>query len=98
MLDNSIIYWCSDHGCGNHNYDMMPIVVAGSGGGYLKTGRHIGFPNGTDGLGFVQVGNTQATGPSQSELYVSFLNAMGIEANSFGKADLCRGPLPGLAA
>ena len=30
VLDNTVVFWWSEHGCGNHNYDMMPIIVAGS--------------------------------------------------------------------
>jgi hypothetical protein len=96
VLDNTVVYWFSEHGCGNHNYDMMPIIVAGSGGGTFKTGRHIAFANGTDGFGYIQynAGASKATGPGHSELYVSFLNAMGVEALTFGDPKLCRGPLP----
>jgi hypothetical protein len=98
VLDNTVVYWCSEHGAGNHNYDWMPIMVAGSGGDYFKTGRQISFPNKTTGLDYVQynAGADKATGPGQSELYVSFMNAMGIEATKFGTPSLCRGPLPGL--
>lgn len=98
VLDNTIVYWFSEHGCGNHNYDMMPIIVAGSGGDYFKTGRQITLPNGTDGLNYVQynAGADKATGPSQSDLFVSFLNAVGVEATSFGDPKLCKGPIAGL--
>jgi hypothetical protein len=96
VLDNSIVYWYSEHGAGTHNYDMMPIIVAGSGGGYFRTGRNVKYPNGTDGLGFCAYSCKNTNGPSQSELYVSFMNAMGIEAQSFGDPKLCRGPLPDL--
>ncbi|MDX2021389.1 MAG: DUF1552 domain-containing protein [Deltaproteobacteria bacterium] len=98
VLDNTVIYWCSEHGAGNHNYDWMPILVAGSGGGYFKTGRQIKYPNLTDGLNYVQynAGSDKATGPSQADLYVSFMNAMGISANTFGVASQCKGALPNL--
>lgn len=98
LLDNTVVYWCSEHGAGNHNYDMMNILVAGSGGGYFRTGRVLSFPNGTDGLGYVQynANANRATGPSQAELYVSFMNAMGVPATTFGRPDQCRGPLPGM--
>ena len=77
---------------------MMPIIVAGSGGDYFKTGRQMTFQNGTDGLGYIQykAGAEKATGPSQSDLYVSFMNAMGINAQTFGDPALCKGPLAGM--
>ncbi len=98
VLDNTVVYWCSEHGAGNHNYDWMPIMVAGSGGDYFKTGRQISYPNKTTGLDYVQynAGANNATGPGQCDLYVSFMNAMGIAATTFGTASLCKGPLPGL--
>jgi hypothetical protein len=98
VLDNTVVFWFSEHGCGNHNYDMMPVVVAGSGGGYFKTGRQMTFANGTDGLNYVQynAGADKATGPAQSDLFVSFLNAMGVEATTFGDPKLCKGPLAGM--
>lgn len=100
LLDNTVVFWCSEHGAGNHNYDWMPMMVAGSGGGYFKTGRQISYPNQTDGVSYVQykAGSDKATGPSQAELYVSFMNAMGIEASTFGVPSQCRGPLPGITA
>ncbi len=98
LLDNTVVYWCSEHGAGNHNYDWMTMMVAGSGGGYFKTGRQISYPNQTNGLEYIQhnAGSDKATGPSQADLYVSFMNAMGIPAKTFGVASQCRGPLPGL--
>jgi hypothetical protein len=98
VLDNTVVYWCSEHGAGNHNYDWMPILLAGSGGGYFKTGREIKYPNLTDGLNYVQynAGADKATGPSQADLYVSIMNAMGINATTFGVANQCKGALPGL--
>ncbi|HKO47665.1 MAG TPA: DUF1552 domain-containing protein [Polyangiaceae bacterium] len=38
----------------------------------------------------------QYSGASHNDLLVSVLNAMGVPATTFGKADLCKGPLPGL--
>jgi Protein of unknown function (DUF1552) len=98
ILDNTVVFWCSEHGAGNHNYDWMTMMVAGSGGGYFKTGRQISFPNKTNGLEYVQynAGANNATGPSQADLYVSILNAMGVEASTFGAPAYCKGPLPGL--
>jgi hypothetical protein len=56
-------------------------VLAGSAGGYFKTGRYIEF-------------NGQKLG--HNRLMVSLLNAMGIEADEFGNPEYGTGPLPGL--
>ena len=39
MLDNSAVMWLPELADGNaHNNNNLPIVIAGSGGGYLKQG------------------------------------------------------------
>ena len=42
MLDNSMVMWLPELADGNaHNNNNLPIVIAGSGGGYLKQGQSI---------------------------------------------------------
>jgi hypothetical protein len=46
MLYNSTIFFSSDISDGNrHNHDDLPVILAGHGGGALKPGRHVSFPN-----------------------------------------------------
>ncbi|AGA30072.1 DUF1552 domain-containing protein [Singulisphaera acidiphila] len=48
LLDNCMIAYGSGNSDGNrHTHDNLPILVAGKGGGSLKTGRHIRFPKET---------------------------------------------------
>lgn len=48
LLDNSMILYGSAIGDGNrHSHHDLPIVVAGSGGGFMKTGRNLVFPKDT---------------------------------------------------
>ncbi len=48
LLDNSMILYGSAIGDGNrHSHHDLPVVVAGSGGGWMKTGRHLVFPKDT---------------------------------------------------
>jgi Protein of unknown function (DUF1552) len=48
LLDNSLIVYGSGIGDGDrHNHDDLPILMAGSGGGRIKTGRHLRYPNET---------------------------------------------------
>ena len=45
-LDNSIVYWGNEDGCNNgdaHHQMGMPVLLAGSAGGYFKTGRYIDY-------------------------------------------------------
>jgi hypothetical protein len=48
VLDNSIIVYGSGISDGNrHNHNELPVLVAGKGGGTLKTGRHVRYPKNT---------------------------------------------------
>lgn len=48
LLDNTVFTYGSGLGDGaTHQYDDLPMIVAGSGGGRLKTGRHLHCAEGT---------------------------------------------------
>ncbi|PHS11005.1 MAG: hypothetical protein COA78_10635 [Blastopirellula sp.] len=48
LLDNTLFTYGSGLGDGStHQYSDLPIIVAGSGGGKLKTGHHYHFADGT---------------------------------------------------
>jgi hypothetical protein len=82
MLDNTVVLLGSELSRGNtHSHADAPFLVAGSAGGYFKTGQYLEFP------GKVPHNN----------LLVSLLNSMGVDANTFGMPEYCTGPLSGLA-
>jgi hypothetical protein len=60
--------------------------MAGSGGGYFKMGRLLQLPR------------AGGVGPAHDDLFVSLANCMGLDVTTFGNAEVCRGPLPGLRA
>ncbi|MFK7777040.1 MAG: DUF1552 domain-containing protein [Gimesia sp.] len=69
LLDNSMICYGSAIGDGNrHSHHDLPIILAGKGGGSIKTGSHLQVPTKTP----------------LSNLYVSMLNRMGAPVKSFG--------------
>jgi hypothetical protein len=41
LFANSLIYWTTHVATGMHNVDNMPIIIAGSGGGYFKQGEFV---------------------------------------------------------
>ena len=48
LLDNTILTYGSGLGDGStHQYTDLPIVVAGSGGGRIKSGQHLHCSDGT---------------------------------------------------
>ncbi|MHB8636839.1 MAG: DUF1552 domain-containing protein [Fimbriimonadaceae bacterium] len=48
LLDNTMLMYGAGISDGNaHNHDNLPILLAGKGGGTIKTGRHITYKDGT---------------------------------------------------
>jgi hypothetical protein len=83
MLDSSLILWGNELGAGNtHTYKNIPWVIAGSAGGYLKTGRQINYKDQPHNNLLVSV--CQAMGFS--------------DVTTFGIPGVCTGPLMGLTA
>ncbi len=69
LLDHAMIVYGSGISDGNrHNHDDLPLLLAGKGGGSLKTGRHICYPKETP----------------LTNLYLSMLDRVGVKINSFG--------------
>ena len=100
MLDNSMIMWLPELADGNaHNNNNLPIVIAGSGGGYLKQGVSVDLDtkvvgtgnseascaNGNTAVGF-NTGSNTGTVPL-NKLYVTLINAMGKNVSGFTPVD-----------
>ncbi len=69
VLDNSMIVYGSAIGDGNkHNHDELPVIVAGSGGGTLRPGRHVLLPQPMP----------------MTNLYTALLDRMGVKAERVG--------------
>jgi hypothetical protein len=77
-LDNSIVYWGGELGFGHLAYSV-PCLIAGSAGGYLRTGRYLDY---IDWLGqrsyFAQEGGNAITGIPHNQLCNTILQAMGL--------------------
>jgi hypothetical protein len=87
VLDNSIIYFTSEFGDGfSHNMRDLPMVVAGKGGGKLKTGLHVDFPlDAAPGTGADGKGNPKDK--QLAALHLSVLQCFGMNMPSFGVDD-----------
>jgi hypothetical protein len=69
LLDNCMIVYGSGISDGNrHNHDDLPILLAGKGGGTLKTGRHLRYAKNTPLM----------------NLYLCMLDRVGVHVDSFG--------------
>jgi hypothetical protein len=69
MLDSSVVVGMNSMRSGTHETTGVPVVMAGSCGGYYKTGRSLALPAGTPNNG----------------LLVSLCNAMGTPVTTFGE-------------
>lgn len=69
VLDNSmIVYGCCISDGDRHNHDELPVLFAGRGGGTIKSGRHIRYPE-----------ETQMT-----NLFMCMLDRLGLHEDHFG--------------
>jgi hypothetical protein len=69
MLDSSVVVGMNSMRTGTHETTGVPVVMAGSCGGYFKTGRSLALPAGTPNNG----------------LLVALCNAMGAPVTTFGE-------------
>jgi hypothetical protein len=79
MLDNTVMAFGNElHDGNSHNPDPSMVFLAGSGGGYFKTGRYIDY-------GPVNKGVSGRAGtPNHSQLLVSLCQYMGLDINAVG--------------
>jgi hypothetical protein len=70
MLDSSVVVGMNSMRTGTHETTGVPVLLAGSCGGYFQTGRSLALPTGTPNNG----------------LLVSLCNAMGYPVTTFGQA------------
>lgn len=69
LLDNTMLVYGSSISDGNrHNHDDLPVVLFGSGGGAVQSGRHIRYPQETP----------------MSNLFLTMLNTFGAKPERFG--------------
>jgi len=98
LLDNTALVWLQEFSDGSAlNLNNMPIVIAGSCGGYLKQGVAVNLEEtpaepgnsdgncgeGSDGMVHLDTGSTSGNVPI-NKLYVTLLNALGCQAPDGG--------------
>lgn len=85
LLDHCCIVWMNSMTDGNaHHSRDMPVVIAGSAGGYLRTGSYLDVREGNQNI-------------PHNMLLTTVVNAMGIAENHFGSPSLGRsGPIAAL--
>lgn len=97
MLDNSLMLMTSEFASGAiHGSAGIPMLLAGSAGGYFRTGRHLNYNThaATETTTF-----DYATNESTHNVFVSVMQAFGSEDDTFGSSAehaKHQGPLPNL--
>jgi hypothetical protein len=92
LLDNTATMWLPELSDGAaHNLNNLPIIIAGSAGGYLKQGEIVNVDGGNINNGNSEsscqdggnIGNTGSTGGNLpiNKLYVTLMNAVGCTQN-----------------
>jgi hypothetical protein len=82
LLDNCMVIWINELAKGNiHSHQPLPIVVAGSCGGALRTGRFV----------------TYSPQQPHNNFLVSVANVMGTNITTFGNPAYCTGALTNLS-
>jgi hypothetical protein len=94
LLDNSLVLYTSEFRNGSiHTAWNMPVLLAGSAGGALSTGRFIDYNQHGAAEGTLQYETSEST----HNLFTSILQALGQDDQHFGNGDAShQGPLPGL--
>lgn len=94
VFDNTVILWVGELAKGNtHESRNMPCLLAGSAGGFFKTGRYIRFPR--DGSAPLQ---PYPRGRWSNDLSLTLLHSMGLSATSFGDPSMFSGAIDALRA
>jgi Protein of unknown function (DUF1552) len=103
-LDNSIVFWGNEDGCNNgdaHEHMGMPALLAGSAGGYFKTGRYLDYRH-IDGMGAQEKGarvlypysgqptevpdTRELKGRPYNSLLISLMQSMGLAPEDYETA------------
>ncbi|MEM6471102.1 MAG: hypothetical protein AAF802_16200, partial [Planctomycetota bacterium] len=72
LLDNSMVFWGTTIRDGNkHDIENLPLILAGRGGGTIRTGRRFTAPK-----------NTRLC-----NLYCAMMQRMGMDVQQFGTSD-----------
>jgi hypothetical protein len=95
LLDNSLVLWTSEFSDpASHVSAGIPLLLAGSAGGYFRTGRHLNYNTHAQ-----NDPNTRQyqTNESTHNVFTSILQAFGYSDDHFGSSHVQhQGPIPGL--
>jgi hypothetical protein len=82
LLDNSLVYWGNELGF-NHIGYSVPCILAGSAGGYLKTGRYLDYIDWDGRAYFSQEDGNVIKGIPHNRFLVTLMQAMGLAPSDY---------------
>jgi hypothetical protein len=82
LLDNSLVYWGNELGF-NHIGYSVPCILAGSAGGYLKTGRYLDYIDWDGHAYFSQEDGNVIKGIPHNRFLATMLQAMGLSPSDY---------------
>jgi hypothetical protein len=82
MLDNSLVYWGNELGF-NHIGYSVPCLLAGSAGGYIKTGRYLDYIDWDGRAYFSQEDGNVIRGIPHNQFLVTVMQAMGLSPSDY---------------
>lgn len=86
LLDHANVVWLTECATGTHQHANHPVVIAGGGDGFFRSGAYVRYPR--------TIQSPWAPhypiplGPSFNRLYVTLMNAMGLPDDSFGQTEI----------
>ncbi len=91
VLDSTVAVWLTELATGSHELTNMPVVMAGSCGGALKTGQYVCYARDVPTVFLAPAEDSpdaQPTGPAHNRLLVTLMQAMGLDVNSYGETSM----------
>ena len=86
LLDHSNVVWLTELATGTHSHVNLPIVVAGGGDGFFRTGSYVRYPRDVPAPWTPRPPFDM--GPGVSRLYVTLMRSMGLPDESFGQESI----------
>jgi hypothetical protein len=94
VLDSTAVVWFSEIAQGSHEHYDMPFVIAGGAGGYFKTGRYVNLnPGSKHAVLNPSWARKPPYGRTHNDLFLTFLDMMGVPTTTFGDPQFCTGPI-----
>lgn len=86
VLDHSNVVWLTELATGTHQHANIPLVVAGGGDGFFRTGKYVRYPRNVPSPWAPR--GAFNMGPGLSRFHVTLMRAMGLSDQTFGQEEI----------